>query len=325
VLHYYLEDHMLHQAKVGFVAISNHNLDAAKSNRCVQHFRGKPDRAELLDIAWGVLGTEQEQRRLRSQVVAGLGTPVPEALEIMCQAYQTLMSDSEARPESLAWFDSFFGLRDFMHFVKQLSWLSKSSNISLEKIIHALERHFNGVEAADLHQVLAFWLRAMGDERSRPMTDLRNPLDLLRENLLEQHQGASPVTRNKLIIDTTSDDSILRMLRSRGCLGATLNLLTLSNFEEDCGAQQVKLISRFKYAAEKGEPVVLSQTEEINESFCERRGVRTPSLPSQPACASHHNSSVCRRLGVRIPLVTDDVFNQHFLVLEDRESDPPGI
>ena len=33
VLHYYLEGHMSIKAKVGFVAITNHVLDAAKSNR----------------------------------------------------------------------------------------------------------------------------------------------------------------------------------------------------------------------------------------------------------------------------------------------------
>ena len=33
VLHYYLEGHMSMKAKVGFVAITNHVLDAAKSNR----------------------------------------------------------------------------------------------------------------------------------------------------------------------------------------------------------------------------------------------------------------------------------------------------
>ncbi|KAL1518601.1 hypothetical protein AB1Y20_002889 [Prymnesium parvum] len=288
VLHYYLEDHMLHKAKVGFIAIANHNLDAAKANRCVQHFRGEPDSTELLDIAWGVLGTEQEQRRLRSQPVAGLAKPVHEVLKVLCETYQTLMSETEARPESLAWFDTFFGLRDFMYFVKQLGRLSKESFISLEKIIHALERNFNGVEEADLHQLLSFWLQALGAERRRSISDLRNPLDLLRENLAEQGKGATPIARYKLIIDTTLDDSVLRMLHNQGHLGSQTHLLKLSNFAEDAGLQQVNLISRVKYAAEKGEVVTLSQTESCNESFY-------------------------------------DLVNLRFHVLEDRESNPPVI
>ena len=128
------------------------------------------------------------------------------------------MSDSHTRPESLAWFDTFFGLRDFMYFIKQLGRLSTNSTISLEKIIHALERNFNGVEEADLHELLSFWLRALGVERVRSISDLRNPFDLLCENMAEQGQGAVPIARYKLIIDTTLDDSVLRMLHSQGHL-----------------------------------------------------------------------------------------------------------
>ena len=47
VLHYLLEGHMSAKAKVGFVAISNHVLDAAKSNRCVMLLRQEPDDAEM--------------------------------------------------------------------------------------------------------------------------------------------------------------------------------------------------------------------------------------------------------------------------------------
>ena len=55
VLHYYLEDHMTRPAQVGFIAITNHVLDAAKSNRCAILLRAEPDRDELLQVAWGCL------------------------------------------------------------------------------------------------------------------------------------------------------------------------------------------------------------------------------------------------------------------------------
>ena len=60
------------------------------------------------------------------------------------------------------------------------------------------------------------------------------------------------------------------------------SVLKLSLLPEDSGLQQVNLVSSTKYAAEKGETVVLSQTETINESFY-------------------------------------DLFNQHFQRIEDRE------
>ena len=43
VLHYLLEGHMSIRSDVGFVAITNHILDAAKSNRCVVLLREEPD------------------------------------------------------------------------------------------------------------------------------------------------------------------------------------------------------------------------------------------------------------------------------------------
>jgi hypothetical protein len=42
-------------AAVGFVAITNHVLDAAKSNRCVVLFRPEPDEEEMATIARGLL------------------------------------------------------------------------------------------------------------------------------------------------------------------------------------------------------------------------------------------------------------------------------
>ena len=43
VLHYLLEGHVSIRPDVGFVAITNHILDAAKSNRCVVLLREEPD------------------------------------------------------------------------------------------------------------------------------------------------------------------------------------------------------------------------------------------------------------------------------------------
>ena len=64
MLHYYLEDHMSKPTQVGFVAITNHALDAAKSNRCAILLRAEPDHRELMEICEGALGSEEEKRRL---------------------------------------------------------------------------------------------------------------------------------------------------------------------------------------------------------------------------------------------------------------------
>lgn len=55
VLHYLLEGHMSTMARTSFVAISNHCLDAAKSNRCAVLLRQDPDETEMASITRGVL------------------------------------------------------------------------------------------------------------------------------------------------------------------------------------------------------------------------------------------------------------------------------
>ena len=56
VLHYLLEGHMSSSPNVAFVCITNHILDAAKSNRCACLLRPEPDMEELSCISKGVLG-----------------------------------------------------------------------------------------------------------------------------------------------------------------------------------------------------------------------------------------------------------------------------
>ena len=72
VLHYLLEDHMSAKPKVGFVAISNHILDAAKSNRCITLLRQEPDVDEMTVIAMGVLfSTPRRTESLSTRVFFG--------------------------------------------------------------------------------------------------------------------------------------------------------------------------------------------------------------------------------------------------------------
>ena len=166
-----------------------------------------------------------------------------------------------------------FGLRDFMHFIKLLGRLALtdegSPTISREKIVEALERNMNGVEPDQLRELLEYFLApflVVGDGSAVALQKrtLRNPLDMMLASLNEQtNDQAAPVSRYKLVIDTTADDSILRALQS------LLNASTvkLSHFSEDSSVQQINAISAVKWAAEKGQMVLLSQTESTNESF----------------------------------------------------------
>jgi hypothetical protein len=74
--------------------------------------------------------------------------------------------------------------------------------------------------------------------------------------------------RFKLIIDTTEDDSIMRLLTMVGIVCATRkSLFKLSHMPEERSLEQLRLISGVKFAALQGNLAILSQTDSINESF----------------------------------------------------------
>ena len=123
VLHYYLD-----QQKVSFVAITNHILDAAKTNRAVCLFRPDASEEELKTLVKGCLCTTPNN-------------PPPDLqkdLNIVvqfCPIYIHLMARRE--------FSQFFGLRDFIHFVNYLR-RHRADMLSPQLVMKALERNFNG-------------------------------------------------------------------------------------------------------------------------------------------------------------------------------------
>ena len=125
VLHYHLD-----RQEVSFVAITNHVLDASKTNRAVSLFRPVVSEEDLETLAKGCLCTTPDN-------------PPPELkkdLEMIvrfCPAYSHLMT----KPE----FSQFFGLRDFIHFVSYLR-RRRIQMLTPQLVMEALERNFNGLD-----------------------------------------------------------------------------------------------------------------------------------------------------------------------------------
>ena len=121
VLHYHLD-----RQEVSFVAITNHVLDAAKTNRAVSLFRPDTSEEDLKTLAKGRFYTKPNK-------------PPPEKnLEVVvsfCSAYSCLMKDPE--------FNQYFGLRDFIHFVSYLRRY-QANMLTPQLVMKALERNFNG-------------------------------------------------------------------------------------------------------------------------------------------------------------------------------------
>lgn len=126
VLHYHLD-----KQEVSFVAISNHVLDAAKTNRAVSLFRPAVSDTDLVTLARGCL-------------CSTTGPPPPDVRKDLdtivrfCPAYQKLMDDGSKK------FARFFGLRDFIHFVNYLR-RRRTQMLTPQLVMEALERNFNGI------------------------------------------------------------------------------------------------------------------------------------------------------------------------------------
>lgn len=279
VLHYLLEGHMSTRASVGFVAISNHVLDAAKSNRCVTLLRQSLDKVEMETITVGVLFDVRSDGRASILDVELQGCLIQsrEFALLLCQSYEKLLSSKGCGTN----FDTWFGLRDYIFFLKALR--SKFSRIggetrmfvSLEDVVWALERNFNGVAREEFHVVLLNFLRPLVQNYQRLLPDrgieslARHPVDVLRDALRPETISCQiERPRFKLIVDCTDDDSILRLLRAGKLANVTQrSLYKLSSLSENIELEQLRLISGVKFAALQGNFAVLSQTGPVNESF----------------------------------------------------------
>ena len=122
-LHYYLDEQ-----EVSFVAISNHVLDAAKTNRAISLFRPKASSEELKELALTSLTTGEE----------GVSEKYTLLIDALVKAYVEISDDKEHK--------SIFGLRDFIflvtHLRRQISESQRS--LSLQMVVKGLERNFNG-------------------------------------------------------------------------------------------------------------------------------------------------------------------------------------
>eukprot|EP01040_Poterioochromonas_malhamensis_P005804 gene5804-6244_t len=290
VLHYYLEDHMKVDAEVGFVAISNHVLDAAKTNRCAVLLRAPPDHEDLFNIASGCFGPPEIQQRIctalqlsgdkdngkRPISLASSSTiSLSRLLDTLCESFEACSEETDTKDSAISCvydFVDFYGLRDFMHSIKLLGRLTSADRmITSRHIIEVVERNFNGADKRMVQSLIksfCFSFDLTWSSSSLTSVKLQNPLSLLTKSLEEQKRSPFPVGRYILIIDTTSNDAILRILMKNLSFGDQRpKLLKLSQFVEDGQAQQIHIISQVRWGAEKGDLTILSRTEPINESL----------------------------------------------------------
>ena len=131
-LHYYLDEQ-----EVSFVAISNHVLDAAKTNRAVSLFRPRASCEELRELALVSIGNDKNDSRKNYSLL----------IEALVKAYDEISSDKKHDQVQNA-FRDIFGLRDFIFLVTHLRRKINDRKFSLspQLIVQGLERNFNGTD-----------------------------------------------------------------------------------------------------------------------------------------------------------------------------------
>ena len=250
VLHYHLD-----KQEVSFVAITNHILDAAKTNRAISLFRPEASDDDLETLAKGCLCSNPID-------------PPPEmkqALETVvkfCYPYNECMKDPL--------FSKFFGLRDFIHFINYLR-RKKDENqaiLSPQLVLQALERNFNG--SKEFKKICRMFLQSIGAH----LEDLtpRGILEVLQDSMRDRPQAMQNLNENevryKLIIDPSEDDSLVRSLFSMGLLSREdTRMFVCSDFPGDGQLQKINTIAAIRHFAIEGHTVVMSQTDDIHESF----------------------------------------------------------
>ena len=247
VLHYHLD-----RGEVSFVAITNHILDAAKTNRAVSLFRPDASREDLEVLAKGCLCPNPEN-------------PPPDMEEDIrnvvkfCQPYTVLMEQQR--------FSTFYGLRDFIHFVNYIRRKKGEKHISFGQLVtDGLERNFNGSDFFnDIYEAFLSKIDSNLDQ-----IHSKGNLTAFQESLddIPKKYDAENEVRYKLLIDSSDDDSLVRTLFSVGILDRmNTRMFLCSDFPEDGELQKIDTIAAICHSAMKGHTVIMSQTDDIHESF----------------------------------------------------------
>ena len=273
----------LDKQEVSFVAITNHILDAAKTNRAVSLYRPEASNEDLEALVKAYLCYE----------------PDIQTVIKMCQPYSDYMKIPD--------FSSFFGLRDFMQFVSYIQRsCKKDEGILPQLVLQALERNFNGTD--DFESLCNNFLKSIGTTLKEIQQHRRQVIDILLESLQERPlaNAGKHLTENevryKLIIDPSEDGSLIRALFSVHVMDRkNTRLFVCSDFPEDSQVQKINTIAAIRHSATKGHTIVLIQAEDILESFYDLFNHRFlciddpqtgPRFYANIAIGAHHQPSI---------------------------------
>ena len=148
VLHYHLDRRL-----VSFVGITNHALDAAKTNRAVSLYRPETSTEDLRVLAEDLLHSERQ-----------LTNPEKDLIFEFCDVFSHLLKREkfciQPKVHSQDSPKPFYGQRDFMHFVSFLRRKRGTGILNEDMVLESLERNLNGHD--DFSQLCDCFLDKVG-------------------------------------------------------------------------------------------------------------------------------------------------------------------
>ncbi|KAL9654118.1 hypothetical protein ABK040_016017 [Willaertia magna] len=263
-LHYYLNNPVFPS-----LLISNDNLDAAKSNRCIEILRSSVESQDLFKLAISILKKNETDK-----IEDSLETK--NQIEHFCSIFSKFFKDS-----------SFFGLRDFYHFLRYIRREVKSDQlgriqITPDLVVKAVERNLNGFTSSNIFEItkemlLCFTCETTIDSLLKRMQNIYyNNMSILQDSIndkFRKNREKSCLEDNNvryiMIIDETSDQSAYRLLLDTEIIDYRQSLnYSLSELEEDkTDIYQTNVISTICAAIESGNFAYLTNTRAIDGSF----------------------------------------------------------
>ena len=194
----------------------------------------------------------------------------------------TISANNLRRIEMIKVFGSFH-FRDFIYLLRHINRVNrdkKLTSLDEDTLLKALECNFGGIPEDQFKQLADIFFsevsKSLGDDDFvvPPDEQMRTPLEVFRHSLQEAEAAKDESDeyselhpRFKLIIDSSEDDSAARLLETVGV--EFDRIFRMSDFPDDnTELHYARLISDIKMSMERGETILLIDTDRIQGSFC---------------------------------------------------------
>eukprot|EP01043_Picozoa_sp_COSAG02_P017654 COSAG02_NODE_804_length_16991_cov_2.687840_4_plen_569_part_00 len=177
-----------------------------------------------------------------------------------------------------------FHFRDFIYLLRHINRVrdpdDQLTSLNADTLFKALECNFGGIPDDEFRHLAEIFFsevsKSLDDDEFvvPPEKDMRTPLEVFRQSLedaketthgSEEYSELHP--RFKLIIDSSEDDSAARLLET---VGVDFDrVFRMSDFPDDnTELHYARLISEIKMSMERGDTILLIDTDRIQGSFC---------------------------------------------------------